>query len=243
MTMTRYTLAATLLATGISAAAHATTWTMTFTNVAPNQIVGVNFNASRSNTDGPVTSFSSVYAGKMNWNGPYGKTYTTYCTQLTENINFNQTVNYTQSALANVPDPNPGPMGSLKATLVQDLYHRNYAAVVGSNNAQLHAAFQLAIWEITHENLNAADAAGALAQLNLGTGAMQMNTVANAGVFNLAMAMLGDLGDGGFFAFNGLLGLTHASSQDQLVVVPIPAAALLAGVGLLGVAAVRRRMK
>ncbi len=238
-------LTAVLAAAGISACANATTWTMTFTNVSPNTIVGINYNGGRSFSAAPAGSYSSVYAGRMLWNGPYGKTYTTYCTQLNEHINWNQTVTYTQTAVENVPDApgTPGPMGAIKATILRDLYARHYAQVKASSSGELNAAFQVAIWEITHENINAANAAGALAQLNLANGAMQMNAIANAGVFAAANLLLADLGVGGFRSFDGVLGLTHETAQDQLVVVPVPVPAMLAGLGLLGVVAVRRRMK
>lgn len=242
--MNRFVLMSAVAVAGIAASADATTWTLTFNSVSPNQIVGVNYNAARSNAAGPASSFNSVYAGSMNWTGPYGKSYSTYCTQLNEYISFGQTVTYTETAIENVPDApgSPGPMGSLKATLLRDLYARHYAAVKSSSSAQLHAAFQVAIWEITHENLNAANAAGALAQLNVGTGAMQINA-ANAGVFAAAQSLLAGLGVDGFRSFGGLLGLSHLTAQDQLLVVPIPMPAALAALGLLGVGVLRRRMK
>jgi len=243
--MTRFAFVSAVVAAGIAAGAHATDWTMTFTNVSPNTIVGINYNGGRSFSAAPAGSYSSVYAGRMQWNGPYGKTYTTYCTQLNEHVNWNQTITYTETEVENVPDApgTPGPMGTIKAQILRDLYARHYAAVKASSSNELNAAFQVAVWEITHENLNAADASGALAQLNLGTGAMQMNTAANAGVYAAANALLADLGVGGFMSFDGLLGLTNASYQDQLIVVPLPVPAMLAGLGLLGVAAIRRRMK
>jgi hypothetical protein len=69
-----------------------------------------------------------------------------------------------------------------------------------------------------------------------------MNGSEDLAVLTAANAMLIQLGVGGFQSIgDNLIGLTSASKQDQLVVVPIPAAALLAGVGLLGVGLVRRR--
>jgi hypothetical protein len=227
----------------VGASAQATTWTMTFQNVNPNTIVGINYNGARSANAAAAGSFSSVYAGKMNWAGPFGKNYSTFCTQVTEFINFNQTVTFTQAAVQNVPDVQPGAMGAVKATILRDLYARHYADVVSSNNSLLHAAFQAAIWEITHENITSLTAAGALAQLNMSLGAMQLSSSGNSNlsVSTLATQLLAELGDGGFRDFGGLLGLTHQSAQDQLVVVPIPAPVLLAGLGLVGVGVLRRR--
>jgi hypothetical protein len=241
---TQFAFGATIAACAISACAEATSWTLTFTNVSPNTVVGINYNGARSFGAGPAGSYNSVYAGQMQWNGPYGKSYTTYCCQVNEHISFGQTVTYLETEVENVPDGpgNPGPSGSIKSSLLRDLYARNYATVKASSSNELHAAFQVAIWEITHENISAADASGALAQLNLLNGAMQING-AQSGVLAAANSLLAGLGIGGFRSFDGLLGLTHASAQDQLVVVPIPVPALLAGLGLLGVAAIRRRMK
>ena len=56
--------------------------------------------------------------------------------------------------------------------------------------------------------------------------------------------MLASLGQGGFGTMGpDLSGLMHASAQDQLMVVPIGAPAILAGLGLIGVGVMRRRMK
>lgn len=242
--MNKTFLLAAAVASAVAASAEATTWTLTFTNVSPNMIVGINYNGGRSFNAGPAGSFSSVYAGRMQWNGPYGKTYTTYCTQLNEHINWGQTVTYTETAVENVPDApgSPGPMGSIKAAILRDLYARHYAAVKASSSNELNAAFQLAVWEITHENIAAANASAALAQLSFTNGAMQMNG-SNASLLATANSLLADLGIGGFRSFDGLFGLTHESAQDQLMVVPLPVPAMLAGVGLLGVIGLRRRMK
>ena len=133
----------------------------------------------------------------------------------------------------------PGAMGAIKATLVSDLYRRYYS---GLSTAQDNAAFQIALYEITHENLSAADAASALAQLDLTRGAFQ--TSASAEAFQSAADMLASLGEGGFKSVgNNLRGLTNATAQDQLLMVPVGGPAILAGLGLLGVGVLRRRMK
>ncbi|MDZ4753056.1 MAG: hypothetical protein SGJ11_00990 [Phycisphaerae bacterium] len=235
-------LAVTAVAAAISASAQATVWTMTFNSVTPGQTVGINYDANRAVNAANAGTYGNVSAGQLNWTGPYGKSYITYCTQLTEHISYGQTLTFTQALVQNVPDVTPGAMGAVKAALVRDLYARNYADVIASADSALHAAFQAVLWEITHENLTGATAALAAAELDLSLGALQLNgSGANAGMYGYAVAMIESLGDGGFQNFGGLLGLTHSQYQDQLVVVPIPAPVVLAGLGLLGVGVLRRR--
>jgi hypothetical protein len=235
-------LAVTAVAAAISGSAQATTWTMTLNSVTPAQSVGVNYNGARAFNAANAGTYGNLTAGQLNWTGPYGKSYITYCTQLPERISFGQTITYTEVAVSGVPDSLPGEMGTVKAALVRDLYYRNYATVIASANSALHAAFQAAIWEITHENLTGATATLAAGQLDLDIGAMQLSGAnQNASVYSLADAMLANLGVGGFKNYIGLLGLTHPTAQDQLVVVPVPAPLVLAGIGLLGVGVLRRR--
>ncbi len=243
------------VASCIASTASADNWTLTFTSLGPAKVIGANFNHTRAYNAGPVSSFSNYWAGEMKWKNAQGKQFKTYCTQINEHINYNQTVTYQQVALEAVPDspPAPGPMGALKATVIRDLYARFYHTVKASGSDTLNAAFQCLVWEITHENTNAQTAAGVLGQLDLGKGAFQLKVDGNnnnAGVFGAANSMLAELGgssDDDFrFLSNGdnLRGLRHDTAQDQILVVPIPAPALMAAAGLLGVGVwARRRAK
>ncbi len=235
----------------IASTASATDWTLTFTGLGPAKIIGANFNYTRSYNAAPVSSFSSFWAGEMQWKNAQGKQFKTYCTQINEHINFNQTVTYQQVALEQVPDspPAPGPMGALKAVIVRDLYARFYHQVKASGSDIQNSAFQCLVWEITHENTNAQTVAGVLGQLNLSQGAFQLSASGNTNksVFDTANGMLAALGganDNDFRCFsngNNLRGLRHDTAQDQILVVPIPAPALMAAAGLLGVGVWSRR--
>jgi hypothetical protein len=234
-----------LVATAVAQSASAANWSMTFTGYGLNELVGVRFNISESFDSATADSgFAGLIAGQHNFT-VYGKTYSNYCVQVFEGVGqIGDTNIWCTAALADVPDapPQPGPMGLIKATLVQDLYARFHATVKNSSDSIQHAAFQVALWELTHEKFTAANATDALAQISLLNGALQMNGSEDLAVLTAANAMLIQLGVGGFQSIgDNLIGLTSASKQDQLVVVPIPAAALLAGVGLLGVGLVRRR--
>jgi uncharacterized protein (TIGR03382 family) len=59
-------------------------------------------------------------------------------------------------------------------------------------------------------------------------------------VLNDANAMIAALGTGGWNNFSALLGGTNPTNQDLLIVVPSPAIAALAGLGLVGM---RRRRR
>ena len=50
--------------------------------------------------------------------------------------------------VAEVPDADPGAMGAFRASLIEDLYARNYADI---DTAVETAVFQMSIWEIIHE--------------------------------------------------------------------------------------------
>lgn len=234
-----------LVATAVAQSASASNWTMTFNGYGLTENVGVRFMNNESWDSATAGSgFAGVKAGQHNFS-VFGKTYQNYCIQLFETVGQVGDVHtWCTAALADVPDapPAPGPMGAIKAILVQDLYARFHESVKSSGDSVQHAAFQIVLWELTHEKFNAADADGALAQADLLHGALQMNG-AKTNVLNAANDMLALLGDGGFKSLgNNLFGLTSETRQDHLVVVPIPGAALLAGVGLLGAGLLRRRM-
>lgn len=183
----------------------------------------------------------SSNAGVLLWGGGVRS----FCVQLEENIAGGQTVTFDAVAPDALPDqpPLPGPMGAARSLVMQDLFSRWYDDVMGRTGSDLKnhaAAFQMVIWEISHEMSAAGDAAGIFSGLDLASGDMLFDPGANsATVYGIANSMLGSLGNGGFSSYSRLVGLTNDTYQDQLVVVP--------GVGslaaLMGVAAVGRRRR
>ncbi len=228
------------IALGMNSISAADSITMTFLGFGASQSAGISYNASRAWDGRAVSNFTDITVGAHRF-GVYSQERVTFCAQIFEGVTAGNSYTFDYTDVANVPDspPAPGAMGAIKATLVSDLYRRFYS---GLSTAQDNAAFQIAIYEITHENLSAADAASALAQLDLTKGAFQ--TSASAEAFQSASDMLAALGQGGFGSVgNNLRGLTNATAQDQLLMVPVGGPAILAGLGLLGVGVLRRRMK
>ena len=83
-----------------------------------------------------------------------------------------------------------------------------------------------------------------LGQLDLDLGAF-MTASSSAGTLDTNLAsevstMIGQLGVGGWGTYSALAGATNATNQDLLIVVPSPAIAALAGLGLVGM---RRRRR
>lgn len=238
-------IAASAAAVMVSSASADTCWTLTYNGYGLNQFVGVSYDAGKDWDGAAAASYSNIKAGQHLFSG-LGNNFSNYCVQLFEGMPSNPpTAEWCIEAVENIPDqpPAPGPMGSLKATLVQDLYARFHYSVQNSNDSTQTAAFQVVLWELTHENFDAANAAAALAQIDLSLGAFQMSG-SNVDVFDAANDMIQALGDGGFLSLgSNLFGLTNLQYQDMLVVVPIPAPVLLAGLGLIGAVVMRRRMK
>jgi hypothetical protein len=149
-----------------------------------------------------------------------------------------------------VPEHNPpGNMTFAKQTLMQDLYARHYDSIgtIGdyegswSDASDRAAAFQLVVWEISHENFSSdTDAMTANSEMSIILGAMAFTDYYSTNVLAIADEMINSLGDGGYMAYSKLLGLSNADNQDMLIVVPSPAIAGLAGLGLAGM---RRRRR
>ncbi len=230
-------------ALGVSAAASANSLTLTFLGFGDSTTTGVRYNSNLGWSSRSSASLTNITVGVHRW-GIYGQERASFCTQLFEGVTVGQTYTFNVVAPSQVPeadDPTnaPGPMGAIKAALVNDLYRRYYADLAGATQI---GAFQLAIYEITHENLAATSASEAVSQLALDKGAFQSGKA--GGLYATAASMLASLGQGGFGSMGpNLLGLSNASAQDQLLVVPIGAPAVLAGFGLIGLGFMRRRMK
>lgn len=131
-----------------------------------------------------------------------------------------------------------------RAVVLRDLFARwiNPATgrVSGGNDgrAATAAAFQIAVWEIAHENFGTNDAATLVERMSLATGAFR----SSASVETMAWygSIAATLGQGGFRAHELEL-LSNPVAQDQIRVVPTPAAGLVLLGGALRACHSRRR--
>lgn len=263
--MNKLTGIAAIAVVGLAGAAEAgwqvgDTIVLSRTTASPSRLVTVNFDFSRASNASGVTGGQNALAGRnlfnvisVNGNNAGGQI-GAFCVELNEGFPSDP-ITYTLTEPTNVPEENPpGNMSENQAALMQDLYARNYADVSDPSNDGTWndandecAAFQLVIWEISHENFSSTTLAGMKAELDLSLGALVATNMFNSNVATIAAGMISGLGSGGWLNMENLLGATNDSSgtpgvgnQDLLIVVPSPAIAALAGLGLVGM---RRRRR
>lgn len=215
----------------------------------PSRAITYDYDGSRA-WDAPSTNADGTFgqAGINNFEFCQGfGNLQAFCVEVSEGFN-DGCLQYDVVPFGDVPEEvPPGPMNlnASKMVLIQDLYSKNYASTMdGSGSIQdwanRAAAFQLVVWEISHENIDGSDVSTGMMELNLELGAFQVVDFYNAEVMDLAQAMIDGLGVGGFGVMSNLLGLHSETNQDMLIVVPSPAIAGLAGLGLVGL---RRRRR
>ncbi|MCH2160296.1 MAG: hypothetical protein MK085_00335 [Phycisphaerales bacterium] len=221
--------------------------TLEFEGCHPSRVVKTNYLQDASADAENRAGGNYAIAGKLNW---VGTNVQTFCIQVGEGLVYGASMDYTYMSLQDAPEDPPytGGMGSMRATMMRDLYSRYWSEVSDADRysdagRDVCAAFQAMIWEITHENLSSATDglpdAGTVSEINLTLGAMQTNnmTIEATALFS---EMKGNLGQDGWLDYYGdsLWGLSNPNYQDQIYLVP-GAAVGLAGIGLFG--ARRRR--
>jgi len=122
-----------------------------------------------------------------------------------------------------------------RAVVLRDLFARWINPATGrvsggtEGRGATAAAFQLAVWEIAHENFGTIDAGTLVARMSLATGAFRSSASAETIAWYGTIAAT--LGQGGFRSQELEL-LANPVAQDQIRVVPTPSA----GIVLLGAA-------
>lgn len=169
-------------------------------------------------------------------------THLTYCTDLAQYVT-SSTKNYTIEQIENMPGASP--MGQAKADAIRALFAvANGDQSSSTATADYATAFQLAVWEIVTDfsgssfAMNAASfTTGNFKAKKTNNNALSstiVNTASN--LYNSAVLFLQNNGSS-----SQVLGIASGSYQDQLVQVPAPGCAALAGIGGILVARRRRR--
>lgn len=194
-----------------------------FDSVSPSQSVKYSTNGG--------DNYSTTTAGSFNWTrmgGDYAGpgadgSFLSYCIELSQHISYGQTYSYETRALEASPQPGAG-MGIARANLLRELWGRFHDGVTSNSTA---AAFQLAVWEISHDD-----------GLSLSSGSTTFQNLGS--YFGVAQDWLDSLDGTGPMA--DLLVMSHSSKQDQVFEIPNPAsAAMLMMAGVCGAATRRRR--
>lgn len=149
-------------------------------------------------------------------------TFNSYCIDLAQNVHANTNFTFT------VKTPAEHGFTSSQETMLRRLFADHLPMV---NSANTSAAFQIAVWEIIHDD-----------EFNLGAGSFRVTGTGTP--VTTASDWLSEVAAPSYFTENWLpeLAVLHSSSnQDQITVVPAPATGALAALGLVGLAARRRR--
>jgi len=186
------------------------------------------------------TTTANVFAGQLrltltnstgqNVNGLW----TSFCTELSQFIYINGAAQtYQVLPVSDLPIPGAG-MGSTRANAVARMYAAAAATQYGTD-ADLAAAFQIAVWEITM------DFDGTAGSIDVGAGTFKGNGLTTAIQSNLTALFTAAANLSG--AQSTILGIGNSTYQDQLLDVTtfIPAPGAVALLGLAGLVGARRR--
>ena len=207
----------------LASAAHADSVSLTFDGISGNygQNIGVSLSGGYSFADG--ASSKNIWAGQLSYTAD-GETIRTFCTELT------QWAASGEYDIVDVADaPSSGPMGAAKADAIYRLFNATNGAADIDTNAEA-AAFQAVIWEIVYDFDTGMNFTGGNVQF----------TGLNNSLVNLFAGYANDTqGD----STPNVIAYSNQQYQDQLgvQVVPLPGAAMMAGLGLAGMATRRRR--
>ncbi|CAG0962266.1 hypothetical protein PHYC_00791 [Phycisphaerales bacterium] len=185
----------------------------------------------------------NVFAGQLKHtlsNGPaeLNGNWITYCTDLAQHVTSN-TRSYDIVPLSLLPDNVP--MGADKASAIRDMYiFANGSQLTTTTSNDLATAFQLAVWEIIVDFNNVPEAGYGLSMTSGDFRARKTSgNPLSSGVMTQLGNLFGAIGDAPQSQI-ALLGIRSGDYQDQIIPVPAPGAAALAGMGVLLVAGRRR---
>ncbi len=173
--------------------------------------------------------------------------YTTFCADAAEYLKYAETP-YSVAAIADLPKSSGwAPMGAEREQGVYDLYAAASGSQLGaSSDADLAAAFQVALWEVIY------DFNGTRSSMDATSGIMSVSQTSGAALTGSMLSYLNGFFDAIMLVTaqqSGLIGLSNWGGQDQIVspvMIPLPNPALLGLAGMAGLGAlamIRRRSK
>jgi len=247
-----FTLAA-MTTMAIGAPAFAGNIDMTFEGLTDNVLVNTHYTGDRG------SSFNqAAFVGRFEWTVTSsdiagfeaGDTIYTFCTELTE---YAASGTFAETPITDLPTSPGGdlsPMSDFRAGLLSELYANRFNEAVGLHghayDKDKAAAFQIAAWEIVYQDGGVAESSlNSLGDITLdvngddGAGFRVTNIAAD--IRSLANTWLDEL-VGGTTVSSNLIGFGADGLQDQITMVPLPAAVWFAAFGLAGVAVGRRRL-
>lgn len=187
-----------------------------------------------------VTGRGTVGAGGFNASfnenfalPPGPNSFVAYCVDLAQSFSFGSTFSVIGANVSSI-------FGGVRASVLDRLYTQHFAA---ADTRVESAAFQLAVWEVIQEAPTTAFGTNALGSGSFVATAATSGTTLDSDAITMANSWLNTLtaASGGY----SLTVLASATHQDQMMATPVPEPEtymmLLAGLGLMGFVARRRR--